>query len=92
MSDLEVVKSVSLSLNREGGQKEVTNGGSDQWAQLTSGVMSGLTMAQLNNLLGTYIKTVREMEDKVDHYYYVSISVAVDSDKPWMTYIGIQLS
>ena len=67
MSDLEVVKSVSLSLNREGGQKEVsvTNGGSDQWTQQTSGVMSGLTMAQLNNLLGTYIKTVREMEDKV---------------------------
>ena len=65
MSDMEVVKSVSL--NKEGGQKEVsvTNGGSDQWSHLTSGVMAGLSMAQLNNLLGTYIKTVREMEDRV---------------------------
>ena len=80
MSDMEVVKSVSLSLNKEGGQKEVsvTNGGSDQWSQLTSGVMAGLSMAQLNNLLGTYIKTVREMEDKV----IMSTRVEVDRDKP----------
>ena len=68
MSDIEVTKSVSLSINKDGGQKEVTNGGSDhQWSQLTSGVMTGLTMAQLNNLLGNYIKTVREMEDKVSN-------------------------
>ena len=27
--------------------------------------MAGLSMAQLNNLLATYIKTVREMENQV---------------------------
>ena len=45
----------------------VTNGDdgghdTDNWGP---GVMAGLSMAQLNNLLGTYIKTVREMEGTV---------------------------
>merc|ERR1712110_402923 len=82
LSDIELVKSVSLSLVPP---KEVTvtngdDGGHDhdQWTQLSSGIMAGLSMAQLNNLLATYIKTVREMENQETSTESRTISVSID--------------
>merc|ERR1712110_1266482 len=82
LSGIELVKSVSLSLVPP---KEVTvtngdDGGHDhdQWTQLSSGIMAGLSMAQLNNLLATYIKTVREMENQETSTESRTISVSID--------------